>query len=362
MNRWVNIKLIDKYILSQFLFILALFLIIFLSIYLIFDFFEKIDNFFKANVPFGTIISYFLLNLPSVLNQIFPAVCLLSTLIALTLLRKNNEFVAFKACGISPYRIIAPLIVFGITISFSLFLFNETILPKTLSKAQAIWRYRVEKKRPPGGYMQEKVWLKSKNMIYQIEAIDFKKNTMWGINIYYFDKNFRIKKRINAYKACWGSGKWTLYQVTEQILRENGILEVNQFTSKIISLPEKPSDFQFIKKDYECLNYFRLRHYIDSLKAKGYDATAFEVEMWKKTAIPFSPFLMIILAIPFGLKETKIMHTIGLGLLISLIFWVMQALTIALGKGGDLHPLLAAWLPNILFFVWGMMMLRYVED
>jgi len=362
MNRWINIKLIDRYILSQVLFILTLILIIFLSIYLIFDFFEKIDNFWEAKVPFSTIISYFLFNLPSIIIQILPATCLLGTLIALGLLKKNNEFIVLKACGFSPYRITIPIIILGIIISVSLFFFNETVLPKTISKAQSIWRYKVEKKRPRGGYIQEKIWLKGKNMIYQIEGIDFKRNTMWGLNIYYFDKDFKIKKRLNVHKACWDKGKWVFYQGIEQIPEKDGTLKIKQFTSKTVHLPETPNDFQFIKQDYERLNYFELRHYVKKLKSKGYNATAFETEMWQKTAIPWAPLLMIILAIPFGLKIGKITGTIGLGLLIALVFWVIQALTLALGKGGSLHPFLAAWLPNLLFGAWGIIMLRYVED
>lgn len=362
MSRWINIKLTDKYILSQVLFISALILIIFLSIYLIFDFFEKIDNFWEAKVPSGTIITYFLFYLPSIIIQILPATCLLGTLIALGLLKKNNEFIVLKACGFSPYRITAPIIILGIIISVALFFFNETILPKTISRAQSIWRYKVEKKRPRGGYMQEKIWLKGEDMIYQIEGIDFKRNIMWGVNIYYFDKNFKIKRKLNAYKACWGNGKWVLYHGIEQIPDKHGALKINQFTSKTIYLPETPNDFQFIKQDYERLNYFELRHYVNKLKSKGYNAVSFEVEMWQKTAIPWAPLLMIILAIPFGLKVGKTMKMIGLGLLIALIFWVMQALTLALGKSGHLHSFLAAWIPNLLFGVWGIIMLRYVEE
>lgn len=357
------VKRIDKYLGKQFLLTLFFLLISLIFIYLVFDFFEKIDNFSEAHVDSKTICIYFLLTIPGIISQILPASSLLAILISLSLLKKHNELVALQACGFSPYRIGFPYILGGIIISLFLFAFNETVVSKTQAITNNIWNVQVERKKPRGGYLQERIWLKGKNIIYQIDAVNLKTNTLYGVTVYFLTPDFKLKKRVDANKAVWNKKekKWVFYQGSEQTFLNQGELATISFNEKKFNLNETPSDLLFLEAKYQQLNLWQLKKYIKQLKKQGYDTTTYAVDLWQKTAAPLTPFILIIfgVALVFKGKETKIGHTIALGILIAFVFWVIQALSLALGKTGRLPPFLAAWLPHLFFTIWGIVILKY---
>ncbi|MCD6320432.1 MAG: LPS export ABC transporter permease LptG [Candidatus Desulfofervidaceae bacterium] len=356
------VKIIDKYLGKQFLLTLFFLLISLIFIYLVFDFFEKIDNFSEAHVDSKTICIYFLFTIPGIISQMLPASSLLAILISLSLLKKHNELVALQTCGLSPYRIGLPYILGGIIISLFLFVFNETIVSKTQAITNNIWNVQVERKKPRGGYLQERIWLKGENAIYQIDAVNLKTNTLYGVTVYFLTPSFKLKKRVDAHKAVWNKRgkKWIFHQGSEQTLSKGEII-TTFFRKKGFNLKETPSDLRFLEANYQQLNLWQLKKYIKQLKRQGYDTTIYAVDLWQKTAAPLTPFILIIfgVALVFKGKETKIGHTIALGILIAFIFWVIQALSLALGKTGRLHPFLAAWLPHLFFTIWGIVILKY---
>jgi len=358
------IKIIDKYITKSFLKAFSFLIIAGVSIYFIFDFFEKIDNFINASVPQKFIFAYFLFSLPKVITQVLPTACLLGALISLTFLKKHNELTAMQASGISPYGISASYFMIGLLICLGFFLFNEIIVPKAQTKANNIWLVQVRKKTPKGGYFQERIWLKGEKNIYQINAINLKTKTMFGITIYFFTPQFQLEQRLDARQAIWDEKNkvWIFYDGVEQKLIP--YQETKSFQKKVFRLKETLEDFQFLEADYQRLNIWQLKKYITQISSQGYDPTVYTVDFWQRTAIPLTPLILIVFAISlvFKGKETKVSFVFSLGLIISFIFWVIQALSIALGKGGYLNPFLAAWLPNILFGIWGIIMLRYLNE
>ncbi len=356
-------KLIDRYLAKHLLFAFFLLLTAFVCIYLIFDFFEKIDNFSEAHVKGTLILTYFLCALPGIISQMLPAAFFLAGLISLSILKKHNELIALQASGLSPYRLGLPYLVLGILISVGLFSFNEFIVPKTQAISSEIWNVKVEKKETRGGYIQERIWLRGKNSIYQIDMVDLKHNVLRGVTIYFFSPDFRLERRIDAQKAVWDEKRstWIFYQGVEETVGSQGKIKTTYFHQKVLHFKETPKDFCFLQMNYQELNIWKLKRYVDQLKRQGYDATPYQVDLWQRTAMPLTPFILILLGLGliFKEKEVKITHTIALGIFIAFLFWVIQALFLALGKGGHLHPALAAWIPNVLFGLWGMLLLKY---
>jgi lipopolysaccharide export system permease protein len=332
----------------------------------LFDFFEKIDNFAKNDVPKKLIIAYFLLSLPNIISLMLPTACFLGALLNLSFLKRNNELVAIQACGMSPYRLSVSYLIIGIMLSLALFSFNEIVIPKTQAKANNIWLREVKGKPPKGGYFQERIWLKGQNSIYQIDAINLKTQTMFGVTIYFFTPQFKIQQRLDARKAKWDEKNkaWIFYEGIQQTINPDGKIENTAFQKKLFPLKETPLDFKFLEADYQQLSIWQLKKYIAKLKSQGYDSTAYAVDFWQRTAQPLTPIILIIFAISLVLKgkEIKIGFTLSLGIVIAFIFWIIQALSIALGKGGHINPFLAGWLPNIIFAAWGIIMLRYVNE
>ncbi len=292
-----------------------------------------------------------------------PASLFLGTIISLSILKKNNEILALRVSGLSPYRLGIPYIVVGLLAFFALFALNEGIIPKTQAVAAKIWNTQVEKRHTHGGFVQERIWLKGKNSFYQIDMIDLKNNVLHGITVYLFSPNFELQKRIDAQKAIWNKKQknWLLVQGIIQEVTAHQAIKITYFKKKYIKLDETPQDFQFLKTNYQELNIWKLRKYILQLKRQGYDTTPYQVDFWQHTSVPFTPLVLIILGIGLILtgKETKVTHCIALGMLVAFLFWISQALFLALGKSNYLNPLLATWLPHLLFGGWGAIMLKY---
>ncbi len=108
--------ILDKYLAREIFRYFFMVLILVVAIYLAVDFFEKIDNFMEAELPFSRTIDFFLHTIPFVLSQIIPVGVLLSVLICFGMMNKHNELTALRSCGISIYSLIKPILILGFAV------------------------------------------------------------------------------------------------------------------------------------------------------------------------------------------------------------------------------------------------------
>jgi lipopolysaccharide export LptBFGC system permease protein LptF len=99
------------------------------------------------------------------------------------------------------------------------------------------------------------------------------------------------------------------------------------------------------------MTYRELKHYIGELEASGYHVTPYIVQLQRKVAFPFVTLIMTLLAVPFAVKTGRsgAIYGVGVGIVLALVYWTMLSIFGAMGAGGWLSPMLAAWAPNILF-------------
>jgi lipopolysaccharide export LptBFGC system permease protein LptF len=114
---------------------------------------------------------------------------------------------------------------------------------------------------------------------------------------------------------------------------------------------DPPSYFKSDMPDAEMMNYGQLHAYIEKLKDSGAYVVPYMVALQRKVAFPFVTVIMTLLAVPFAVTTGRrgAMYGIGIGIVLALVYWIALSLFGALGAGGVLDPLLAAWAPNILF-------------
>ena len=121
-------KKLDLYLLNQFLIVLFLAIIGFVSIFLIVDLIENLDRFMDNNVPKKIVTKYYIYTLPYFLSIGLPMSVLISTVISLGYLVKRNEWTAMKASGISIYRVAIPLVFSGFLLSLSSFFLDNKLV------------------------------------------------------------------------------------------------------------------------------------------------------------------------------------------------------------------------------------------
>jgi lipopolysaccharide export LptBFGC system permease protein LptF len=122
------------------------------------------------------------------------------------------------------------------------------------------------------------------------------------------------------------------------------------FADRVLPL-EPRGYFETEEPDPDKMTYGQLSAYISQLKARGFNAVPPTVKLQRKVAFPFVTIVMTLLAVPFAVTTGRrgAMYGIGIGIALSIAYWVILQVFSAIGEGGVLTPMLAAWAPNLIF-------------
>lgn len=348
-------KIITKYLYKEFFTFFFISLSAFLMIYMVVEFFGKIDNFLEADVPINVAFSYFIYQIPFTIQQLIPVSVLISVMLMLGIMHKHNEILAMKNCGLSLFNLSYPILAVSVLAGIGTFFISESIVPITSSMANNIWNIQVEKRAPKGAYKLSQLWYRGKGSIYQIRTYDSRQKIIEGLTIFFFDKAFTLTKRIDARKATWINDRWNLKNGRIQEIGLDGSWKSIDFTDHSLQLPEGPQDFETSMKAPEEMSFWELRKYMKRLNEEGYDSTRSQVDLHTKIAFPFICPILTLVGIPLALRRKKggiplsITFAIGISFFYLLIFGLSRSLAIS----GALPPILGAWVANLLFSFFG---------
>ena len=357
-------NVLDRYILKEFTKIFILILVSLTGLYLIADFFERMRMFLSNHATLGQMVSYSFLNIPMILSQMIPIATLLGALLSFGILSKNSEITAMKANGVSLYRISLPIIILSFTICISAFLLSEFITPYTNQKVKHIKFVEIQKREKLGSFKQNQIWYRGKNGIYNFSMFDPRTNTLKGIKINLFDRDMNLYERIDAKEAKWEDGKWVFRNLLVTTFPEDGFPLLEKVSSKVIALPESPSDFMAIQKSTEEMGLIELNRFIKKTRSEGYDTTKDRTDMHGKIAFPLISVILAILGISFSLRSERsggIAQSIGTGIIIGFSYWIVFAFAISLGRSGTIPPVAAAWTANFIFGIVALIMFMRVK-
>ncbi len=341
-------KVISKYISKQIIKVFLLCHLIFILLYLVIDFIQKIDNFVEAEVSLALTLIYLIYRTPTMIVQIItPAATMISIIAVICQMKKNKEIMAMKACGLNLHKVFQPVIMISIIISiFTLFL-AEMVVPYTNTRCTEIWEIDV-KKRDQASFME---WYKSKNSIYWIRHFDANTKTINDPIFYFFDDNFNLSKKVSGETCRWMDGVWEVENAKIQTLEKDGTYSTIKQPGYLLKIPETPETFITKRRKPEDRNYAELKKRAEKVKAEGYDNTADLVNLHMKLSYPFMCFVFALIAIPLGLWEKikGIPLSVTLGIFTIFLFFVATESARALGLARTLPPLLSAWTANFLF-------------
>jgi lipopolysaccharide export system permease protein len=352
-------KIITRYISKEFLKLFAITFLAFVMLYMLVDFFEKIDDFVETKTT-EYALTYFIYKVPFVSVQMAPMAVLMSTIITLGIFSRKHEIIAMKANGISLLRIGSPFIAVALIITIIGFATSEFIVPYANRKANTIWRSHVKKKPHELIYKSEQLWYKGENAIYNIRSFNSRTNTLEGVIINQFDRDFRLVRRIQAHSAIWEKDHWSFHNGIVKKADENGSYKIITFKDKIFDLIETPDDFKREVKYSDEMGFAELSEYAKKIINEGYDACRYLVDMHIKISFPFICVIMSLIGIPLALRKEKgvgIATGIGISLGIILLYLVTCVIAQTIGYSGVVPPIVAAWFANILFGTIGLFLL-----
>jgi lipopolysaccharide export system permease protein len=344
-------RLLDRYIVRECLKILGLCLVLFIGVYLVVDLFEKLGRFLEARATVGMITSYYVFRLPKIFTEVLPVAVLLSCLLSLGGLAKNNEVLAMKMGHVSALRIALPCIGIGLAASLASWTTVEYIAPR--ASEQALNIERVEIRHLPAHRItrDSDIWYRAQgDRFVHISLIEPQAGLIRGISVFQLSPSFDLIRRMDAREASWGPEGWTLRDGYQLELKTNPI-RITPFREIRVELRERPEEFARVARSPEEMSYAQLREYIDKLVKSGVSATRYVIDLHAKVAIASVSLIMAVLGVSFGLRTGRSGVALWVGVCIPLgfLYYMLLSVGISLGRGGVIPPLLAPWIPNLLF-------------
>ena len=348
-------QLLDVYLLRSFIYYFVVLTVGFILLFEVFTFFELLDDIAQHRTGFLEIAQYFLYLGCYLFYQLAPLAALVAVLVTLGVMTKNNELVAFKASGLSLYRIALPLLLAGIFLAASLLVLDDTYLPYANQRQDAL-RNQIKGRPAQTYYQPSRQWIFGENAkIYNYELFDSDHELFGGLNVFELDPaTFEIRRRIYAARAHWDGqqGLWILESGWIRDFDHGQLTRYTPFLANALNeLNEPPSYFnREVRQSYQ-MTWWELERYIGDLHQAGFDVARLSVQLQKKLSFPLVAPIIILLAIPFSiLVGTRgAVGGLALGVGIAIVYWAASALTEAMGAVGQLPPLLAAWAPDTVF-------------
>jgi LPS export ABC transporter permease LptF/LPS export ABC transporter permease LptG len=352
-----GLSILDGYITAAYLRYSLLSVVALLGIFYIAAFLDLSDKLFKGMVTWLTIATYFRYATPEWLYYVLPLGVLLGTLVTIATLTKNSELIVMKACGISLYRLALPMFATAILVGAALFTLQETMLGPSTRRAEEM-KDIMRGRNPRGGDVLHNRWLVGRNgEIYHYASLDQQQHRIYGLEVYEFTPQMdRLTQRSRVDTATYVPGEddrltdvWELRRGWTREFKERA-LEPVEFAVEQRRL-ETPAYFETEELDSRYMGYRRLRAYTERLRASGASVLGHDVWLNRKIAFPFVAVIMTLLAVPFGstIGRSGAMGGIAVGIALAISYWTLITVFAALGAGGALPPMLAAWAPNLLF-------------
>jgi LPS export ABC transporter permease LptG/LPS export ABC transporter permease LptF len=353
-------RILDEYVVREFLGIFLLVLSGFVMLMLVFTFFELIGDILRNHIALSLIGEYLINLTPDMLYQITPLAVLIAVLVTFGVLNRNSEIIAMKACGISLYRLVIPIVSIAGLLAVSLFLFDQFYLPQANRRQEAL--HNIIKGRPPQTVLHpEQNWIFGQprpgepGRIFYYQFFDPKINEFANLSIFEFDPStFALSRRIFAARATWNpaTGAWSFLNGWQREISGANVTEYRPFLkTSFAEIHEDPGYFTKEKWQAQEMNFGQLDHYINDLRQSGFDTMRLRVELWHKLAYPLMAVIMAMLAIPFALSmgRRSSLTGIAMAIAVTLAYIVIDSFFGALGNVNYLPAMMAAWSSDILF-------------
>ena len=329
------------------------------------DLLSESDNIMAGEgATYSDLWHYVTLRTPTLLSLFSPFVALLASIMCLAGLNVHSEIVIMKAAGWSAFRIITPMILMSLLIACLHFIFAETVVVSALAELRNWKENKYAADLPPAPDTVYDSWVSDGNNLVKAESASRNGSILLldKVTQYIRDKDLHITSLIKADFAVYRDGKWTMFEVKEFNIRT---LKVTPMENLIWDTNIPPERFMALALKPDQVNLQTLRAAIAQLTKEGHDTASFKTMLSQKFVAPLSTLLMPLLAglAAFGLHRggnlfIRIALTGGLGF----GYFVVNNLFIALGQYGAVPPLVAAWLPFMLFLLIGISFILLTEE
>ncbi|MDD5005286.1 MAG: LptF/LptG family permease [Candidatus Omnitrophica bacterium] len=348
-------RILDRHIIKEFVSCFILCILIFLFLIIIVDSFTNLDDFIKEKLSIAIVLKYYLAIVPTIFIQISPIACLIAMIYTIGKLNYNNELIAMRSGGLSIYEIVLPIFIIGVTLSLFSFLVSEKIIPRTQMLADSIKAKYIDKKPFSEDVIKNLAIYGFQNRQLFINTFNTKTNQLEGLTILEHDRRQNMISKVFANKVAWRNNSW----VADQYLlynfdKSNHVTNSQYFENYKLNIMETPEDFLRQRQKINYMNSKELFDYIDKLSGSGAE-TALRylwIDFYQKVSAHFTCLIMLFIGLPCSIairRKAVGFSSIGISILVALSYYVMQAVSIALGKNSVFPPLASVLITPLIF-------------
>ena len=348
------IKRMDWYIIRKFIGTYFYSIILIISISIVFDVNENLAKFSTHNAPLRAIVfDYYANFVPYFANLFSPLFVFIAVIFFTSKLAGNSEIIAMLACGMSFKRLLRPYIISAALISVLNFYLGSYIIPKgTVVRQEFESLYKNNKKNTSASNVQLQV---DKGVIAYISQYDDKTKTGYGFSLDKFEKEKLVSHmtaNVIRYDTISDSRyHWKVinYKIRTLKGKREHIVSGMEMDTMIVM---EPMDLVFSKGQQETFTSPELKRYINKQKDRGSsNVVQYEVEYHKRIASCFASFILTIIGASLSARKRKggMGLYLGIGMGLSFSYILLQTVSSTFAINADTPPILAAWIPNILY-------------
>ncbi|NQY67236.1 MAG: YjgP/YjgQ family permease [Flavobacteriales bacterium] len=344
-------KKLDIFIIKNYLSTFVFSVVLFISIVIVFDISEKIDDFLDKEVPLTKIFTEYYLNfIPYFINLLSPLITFIAVIFFTSKMASNTEFIAIMSGGISYNRILVPYFISSAILCLFTYYLSGYVIPPA-NKVRIEFENKYMKAPRHGQSLRNHKRIESDTYVY-IAHYNAQTNTGNNFSIERFDEHKLISKTIaktikwDSTNQAWSMTNW----LTRDLKEDFEIITQGKKKDTIINL--HPKEFKRRITDMAFMTNTELAEFIELEKERGGDRIEFYiVEQYKRGAFPFSTMILTLIGVSLASRKSRggIGLHIGIGLGISFIYILLMQISTTFATYSNVTPLLAVWIPNIIF-------------
>jgi lipopolysaccharide export system permease protein len=356
-------KLIDKYIFYKFLQTFVFVVLIIDSIVCVIDYTEKINEFIKKKISYAEIFGDYYLNfVPYLTNMLSPITVFIATVFVTARLASRTEIIAILACGVSFRRLLVPYLAGSGILAVLTFILTGWIIPNA-NKTRVAFDVKYLK----GTYYNDERNIHVKVAPYTYAYMQsYNNHTRIGY-MFTLERtiNKQLEQKLSAERIEWDSVK-TVWKIPNyKIHTFQGDIETVRGGSNMDTILNlRPKDFESKHLLHETLTLPELDDYINEQLSRGNTQVGvYVVEKYERYTYPFAIMILTIMGVIVSARKSRqgTGMLIALGFFLAFIFIICVRMSRSMGQAGSIEPIVAAWLPTLIFATITAFMYRNVQ-
>ncbi|MBU1636140.1 LPS export ABC transporter permease LptG [bacterium] len=352
-------KQLDRYILRTFFRFFLFAMIASAVIFITIDLIEHLDKFIDAKLHYSIVLQYYYLYIPYIFYLTMPVAVLLATLFSIGGFVYRHEMTAMQSAGYSLWRIMGLFLLVAFPLSAGILVFGETIVPEANHVRKEIYRVQVKGGQSPTSTQMGRLFIQTgPSEFMRMDTYDpvQEKGSKIDLQTIHDDG---VAKSVTADEISWSKDHWVLKNAVTLSFDELQPVRTHQDSIIRADLNFTPEDLKRVNIAPEEMSYPDLKNLVARLQAGGNRAGKWIVDLAFKISQPFATVIIVLFGVPFAAYRRRggIVLGFGLSLLVCFVYFGFMQTGKILGYSGAIDPIVAAWTGNIVFAVFGFVLL-----